>query len=87
VFDELIPGFWLFAAVIALLPGLSHWWGSRPLRRSLDDPLLPERVFALQRRTAASYVGAMVILTATARSALLWAIPLLVLTRVLAAYP
>ena len=85
--DELIPGFWLFALVLALLPGLGHWWGSRPLRRALDDPLLAERVFALQRRTSASSIGVIVLLTALARSTTIWSIPLLVFTRVLAAYP
>ena len=85
--DELIPGFWPFVLVLALLPGLSHWWGSRPLRQALDDPLLSERVFALQRRTSASAIGVIVVLMALARSTAFWSIPLLVLTRVLAAYP
>ncbi len=84
--DELIPGFWLFALVLAPLPGLGHWWGSRRLRDALDDPLLAERVFALQRRTSASSIGVIVILAALARSTTIWSIPLLIFTRVLAAY-
>jgi Zn-dependent protease with chaperone function len=87
VLEELIPGYWLLALILAVLPGVSHWWGSRPLRSTLDDPLLAERVFALQRRTTASFLGVLVILLATSRSALFAALPLLVLTRVLAAYP
>jgi Zn-dependent protease with chaperone function len=65
---------------------LAMWWG-RALSRHLDDPALPERLVANRRRTGATLGISMGLLMVTAPDRLPWALPLLVLARMAAAYP
>lgn len=81
-----LPGGSLLIAVVAVLPGASHWWASRTLLRDLADPLLPERLLALQRRTASFAAVAIVVLFAAAFPTIAWSLPLVVLGRILGAY-
>jgi hypothetical protein len=43
---ELLP----FLALLAAAPAVYAWWTGRTIRRSLDDPALPELLLARQRR-------------------------------------
>src|SRR5215203_7383241 len=39
-----------FLLLLAVAPGAYAWWSGRAIRRSLDDPALPELLLARQRR-------------------------------------
>lgn len=82
-----IPGAPLLIAVLAVLPGLLYWWSARRLLRQPDDPLLPERLLALRRRSGIVFGLAIPFVLAGGPSALFWALPLLIVARMLAAYP
>ena len=76
-----------FTVLIACVPAaLVMWWG-RDLSRNLDDPALPERLLANRRRTGAAFGVSMGLLIMTGVGRLAWSLPLLVLTRMAAAYP
>ncbi len=76
-----------FSVVIACIPAaLVMWWG-RDLSRNLDDPALPERLLANRRRTGAAFGASMGLLIITGVHHIAWSVPLLVLTRMAAAYP
>src|SRR5258707_5109237 len=49
MFPEL-PGAWAAVVVIALTPAALRWWWGRALSRLADDPVLPERLAAHNRR-------------------------------------
>ena len=49
----MFPGFdhsFTAATLLALVPCLLSWWSGTELARRLDDPVLPERFMAHQRR-------------------------------------
>ena len=52
----------ILAALVALAPGFFYWWEARALIRAIDDPVLPERLLNLQRRSSAIFVLAIVVL-------------------------
>jgi Zn-dependent protease with chaperone function len=84
VFQSLQPA---ITVLIALAPaGTALAWG-RSIRRHLDDPLLAERLFAKRRRTGMVFGAAIGLLLASALDQCVWAIPLLVLSRMAAGYP
>jgi Zn-dependent protease with chaperone function len=75
-------------AALCLVPAVLRWWAGRALRAHLDDPLLPERLVAQRRRNqqVLGFVLAGSVVVGTFDD-LIWAIPLLVITRAAAAYP
>lgn len=75
------------ALIIALLPAAAAWWWGRSLARRVDDPALPERVLATRSRTTLVLASSLAILFVTATPHLIWALPLLALSRMAAAYP
>jgi hypothetical protein len=75
------------ATLIALLPGLLSWWSGTQLARSLDDPVLPERFMAHQRRNGMLLAAAFVASAIVEPRALPWNGPLLFSTVLAAGYP
>ncbi len=73
--------------LIALVPALEVWWRNHRLIRLIDDPAFPERLFAdrLRRRTVLGVSLGLLIFTGIGR--LSWAIPVLLVARIAAAYP
>jgi len=69
----------LVVAIAAVLPGFAAWWTGRAVVKHLDDPALPELLFARRQRlttvTAAGLAAIIVIGGDTA----FWSIPLMVL--------
>ena len=85
----------ILAALVALAPGFFYWWEARALIRAIDDPVLPERLLNLQRRSSAMFALAIAVLFFLSSIAgpgsaglwnLVWALPLLVIMRHAAAY-
>ena len=77
----------LVPALIALVPAGVVWWRGRRVSRLLDDPALPERLLAGRQvhGVAIGFSGAL-LLVAWSDTAW-WTLPLLVLSRIAAAYP
>jgi Zn-dependent protease with chaperone function len=71
----------------ALLPAALVWWTGRVLLRNVDDPVLPERLMAtrLRGRVLVGFSWGLVVVLAPEHA--LWAIPLMIVARALAAYP
>jgi len=84
VFPNLNPA---ITILIALLPAMLALALGRGLSRHLDDPLLPERLFAIRRRTGPLFGVAIGLLLATSPARYFWAIPLMAIARMAAAYP
>ena len=74
-------------ALIALLPGVISWWSGRKLIALVDDPILPERMIANQRRNASSFVLAFAGLASLSPGSLFWTAPLVFLSAHAATYP
>ncbi len=77
----------VLAAVLILLPALLRWWWTRGLARQLDDPALPERLLANQRRNQIVIIVCIILLIYTQTSALMWGVPLLLAVRAAAGFP
>ena len=77
----------IVTALIAVGPAALSYWRRRALLANLDDPALPERLLALQRRNAPVTGIAIGLLLVTAPQRMAWALPLLAFTKMLAAYP
>ena len=77
----------VFTILIALAPAAFSSWRGRALLDDLQDPTLPERLLALQRRNAPVLVISVVALLFTAPQRIGWALPLLIVARMLAGYP
>ena len=75
------------ATLIALLPCLLSWRSGAQLAQSLDDPVLPERFMAHQRRNGMLLAAAFVASAMVEPRALPWNGPLLFSTVVAAGYP
>jgi Zn-dependent protease with chaperone function len=77
----------LLTVVIALTPAfLSAWWG-RALMRMIEDAAIGERLLNHKRKNLQLTVIAMVILAVGMPHTLLWSIPLLIISRAIAAFP
>jgi len=77
----------VLVGMLCLVPAAVSWWSGRSLVALLDDPVLPERLLAHRRRNRA--VLWTVVVSAFILGAiddLLWAAPLLVVSRMVAAY-
>jgi Zn-dependent protease with chaperone function len=86
--DQLFgPGAIRAAALIALLPALLRWWWGRPLQRLGDDPLIAERLLALNTRLNVVSVGCMAALIVLWPRWILVTIPLQTAADWSAAYP
>ena len=75
------------AAIVALAPAAIGWWRGRALVRLIDDPALPERLIASRRQATSIAVVAMAALIYAWPGELWWALPLLVLGRLVSSYP
>lgn len=75
---EEFPGHPLVLAAFALCPALLAWWRGRALVQSLDDPALPERLLASQRRSGTELGVVFVLLAAAHPAAIGWTLPLLI---------
>lgn len=73
--------------LIALLPGLIAWWNGRELVAIADDPILPERLLANQRRNGVALVLALAGLATLSPGALPFTAPLALLATFAGAYP
>lgn len=81
------PGKTAVLVAITLVPAILRWWWGRRLIANPDDPAVAERITAIARRTSLVSAGALALLIALSPSATLWSVPLLLLARLLAAYP
>jgi heat shock protein HtpX len=77
----------LVLIVIALAPGVVSWWQGRELRKRLDDPTLPERLHAARVRRGTVFGASLVLLGIASIDALVWSLPLMVGSALVAAYP
>jgi Zn-dependent protease with chaperone function len=75
------------ATLLALVPCLLSWWSGTELARRLDDPVLPERFMAHQRRNAVLLAAGFAASAVVEPRALPWTAPLLFSTVVAAGYP
>ena len=75
------------AALIALVPAAIGFWRGRALVRLIDDPALPERLVASRRHSAPVTAGAIAVLIVWWPRDLWWTLPLLLVSRIAAAYP
>jgi Zn-dependent protease with chaperone function len=70
-----------------VLPGAFTLWRGRSLARLADDPALSERLLANRSPNGAVFGFCVAILIAIAGNYLAWALPLLIVTRMVAGYP
>ena len=77
---------WLAPLVVALVPAAIRLWVGRALARRLDDPALPERLFASRRLLTIAFSICLALLSVW-MTHVLWTIPLLVVTSLAAGYP
>ena len=70
-----------------MTPAIYWWWASRGLAQSPDDPLLPERLIELRRRSGYVSGAVWVPLIAGWVSSIVWAFPLMLCANLIAAYP
>ncbi|HEX2452155.1 MAG TPA: M48 family metalloprotease [Vicinamibacterales bacterium] len=75
------------ALTIALIPALLQWWSGRAFVRVIDDPTLPERLAANQRRSGSVFGVAVGVLIVGWPAEWFWTIPLVVTGRIAAMYP
>ena len=75
------------ALTIALIPALLQWWSGRAFVRAIDDPTLPERLAANQRRSGSVFGVAVGVLIVGWPAEWFWTIPLVVTGRIAAMYP
>ena len=75
------------AMAIALIPAVVQWITGRAIARAIDDPALPERLAARQRRGGAIFGFALALLIVLWGSSWYWTIPLALVARLVAAYP
>ena len=77
----------LLLVSIATLPAIISWWSGRRLAGMLDDPILPERLVAHQRRNGAVLILAIGGLAAVAARSLAWTLPLAIVALHAGAFP
>ena len=75
------------AVLLALTPGILRWYWGRALGRLVDDPILPERLLASQRRHQLVIFTATVGMFLLAVDQVVWLIQLLFLGYLAAGYP
>ena len=86
MFQEL-PGAPAAAVLLALTPAALRWWWGRALARLADDPMLPERLAAHNRRAgmAGGICAAMLVLGWPLWTP--WSVPLLIFAQTTAGFP
>jgi Zn-dependent protease with chaperone function len=82
-----LPAAAFLAALVALTPAILRVWFGLPLVRNTDDAALAERLEANQRRNTQITAACCAILLVGWTSSAVWTIPLLVVARLIAAYP
>src|SRR3954452_20525649 len=82
-----LPASGFVAVIVALLPGVVRFWRGRPLARSIDDPALPERLVANNRRNRQVTAACCAVLLVGWPRWANWTLPLVIVTRLVAAYP
>ncbi len=86
MFPEL-PGAWAAVVVIALTPAALRWWWGRALSRLADDPVLPERLAAHNRRFVRVSGGCAAVLVVGWPPWAIWSVPLLILAQAVGGFP
>jgi Zn-dependent protease with chaperone function len=86
MFQEL-PGAPAAAALLALTPAALRWWWGRALARLADDPVLPERLAAHNRRVGMAAGGCAALLVIGWPLWAVWSVPLLILAQTAAGFP
>jgi Zn-dependent protease with chaperone function len=74
------------AVVVALIPAVLRWYWGRALGRLVDDPVLPERLLASQRRNQLAIFCATVGVLLLAPNSALWVMLLLLVAYLTAGY-
>lgn len=82
-----LPGALAAALVICVTPAALRWWWGRALVRLADDPLLPERLAAHNRRFGAVSGGCAALLVLGWGPWALWTVPLLILAQTVGGFP
>jgi Zn-dependent protease with chaperone function len=77
----------ILTILIALAPAAFSFWRGRALLHDLEDPALPERLLALQRRNTPVLVVTVVALLFVSPERMGWALPLMMIAKMLAGYP
>ena len=73
--------------LVALFPAAVVWSRGRALTRRLDDPTLPERLLAVRTGYGAALGFSFALLVVAFSSDAAWALPLMLVARIAAAYP
>ena len=79
--------FSVVAFALALVPAIVAWWTGRTVLARVDDPVLPELLFARRRRLAGFTLGGGLALAFLFSDDALWALPLLWFALLVSAYP
>ena len=66
-------------AIAAVLPGFAAWWTGRAVVRHLNDPALPELLFARRQRLTTATAAGLAAIVVIGSEYAFWAIPLMVL--------
>ena len=82
-----MPGALVAAFLVAVTPAALRWWWGRSLFPLADDPLLPERLHAHNRRVSAVSIGCGVLLGMGWPSAAIWSLPVLVVSQAAGGFP
>jgi Zn-dependent protease with chaperone function len=82
-----IPGGWAATVLISLTPAAVRWWWGRALSRLADDPVLPERLAAQNRRFSAVSAGCAALLFVGWPSSAIWSVPILIVGQAVGGFP
>ncbi len=82
-----MSGWRLLALAVALAPGVIAWWSGRRLVLLLDDPALPERLLVRNMRVVQAVAVALALIIVLMRKDALWALPLAILSAIVASFP
>ena len=73
-------------AIAAILPGFSAWWTGRAVVKHLEDPALPELLFARRQRLTTATAAGLAVIVVVGGDFAFWAIPLMVLSLPIGGY-
>ena len=73
-------------AIAAVLPGFAAWWTGRAVARHLNDPALPELLFARRQRLTTVIAAGLAAIVVIGGDTAFWSIPLMVLSLPIGGY-